>query len=205
MPGTHGAGCGCVHEEDLTGQQVLLLPWIDVEGVVGLNEEVAGSTARVFRDYDSRLDDTHFVQSPDMDEELMIMVPFTSPVKITSISVIGGDGGSAPSRVRLYINREDLDFTSVADTEPTQDVELAEDFHGAIQFPLRAAKFLSVTQVCLYFPQSFGGERTRIHWIGLWGTGSEHKRQAVVTVYEAIGNAKDNDVKDDVLPTMDAA
>eukprot|EP00439_Symbiodinium_sp_Y106_P070526 s534_g12.t1 len=124
---------------------------------------------------------------------------------ITSITVIGGDGGSAPSSVKLYINREDLDFTSVGDIEPTQEVQLVEDFHGAIQFPLRAAKFLSVTNVSLYFPHSFGGERTRIHWIGLWGVGSEHKRQAVMTVYEAIGNAKDNDVKDDVLPTMDAA
>ena len=54
-----------------------------------------------------------------------------------------------------------------------------------------------MTQLCLYFPQSFGAERTRIHWLGLWGTGSEYKRQAVVTVYEAIGNAKDNDAKDD--------
>ena len=27
--------------------------------------------------------------------------------------------------------------------------------------------------------EGLGGERTRIHWIGLWGVGSEHKREAV--------------------------
>ncbi|CAJ1439426.1 unnamed protein product [Effrenium voratum] len=129
----------------------------------------------------------------------------TTLPQITSISVIGGDGGSAPSKVKLYINRDDLDFTTVGDVESTQDVDLVEDFHGAIQFPLRAAKFLSVTSVCLYFPQSFGGERTRIHWIGLWGVGTDHKRQAVMTVYEAVGQRKDNDVKDEVLPQMDAS
>eukprot|EP00435_Cladocopium_sp_Y103_P028610 s4410_g7.t1 len=31
---------GCVHEEDLSGQAQLLLPWIDVPAVIGLNEEV---------------------------------------------------------------------------------------------------------------------------------------------------------------------
>ena len=34
--------------------------------------------------------------------------------------------------------------------------------------------------------KGFGGDRGRIHWIGLWGQGSEHKRQAVVTIYEAM-------------------
>eukprot|EP00434_Breviolum_minutum_P024196 symbB.v1.2.021363.t1/scaffold1842.1/size99098/3 len=126
-------------------------------------------------------------------------------MSVTAITVIGGDQQTAPSKVKLYINREDLDFTSVHDVEATQEVDLVEDFHGALQLPLRAAKFLSVTHLCLYFPESLGGDKTRIHWIGLWGVGSEHKRQAVVTIYESIGSKKDNDVKDDVLPTMDAA
>eukprot|EP00931_Biecheleriopsis_adriatica_P060794 TRINITY_DN36518_c0_g1_i1.p1 TRINITY_DN36518_c0_g1~~TRINITY_DN36518_c0_g1_i1.p1 ORF type:complete len:206 (+),score=48.22 TRINITY_DN36518_c0_g1_i1:58-675(+) len=205
MPGTHGAGCGCVHEEDLTGQSQLLLPWIDVPAVTGLNEDVEGTARRVFRPYDSRLNDEQLVESPEGDEDLILKVPFTSPVKVTGISVIGGDGGSAPSRVKLYINREDLDFTSIEDVEATQEVELVEDFHGAIQFPVRAAKFVTVTQLVMYFPESLGGDRTRIHWVGLWGIGSEYKRQAVVAVYEAIGNAKDNDVQDDVMPTHDVA
>ena len=32
----------------------------------------------------------------------------------------------------------------------------------------------------------FGGERTRIHWIGLWGVGSEHKRQVGMHAEESI-------------------
>mmetsp|Transcript_96600 Transcript_96600/g.171767 ORF Transcript_96600/g.171767 Transcript_96600/m.171767 type:complete len:206 (+) Transcript_96600:27-644(+) len=205
MPGAHGAGCGCLHEEDLTGQSQLLLPWIDVDAVVGLNEDEPNTARRVFRPYHTRLDDTQLVESPEGDEELMVKVTFTSPVKVTGISVIGGDNGSSPSSVKLYINREDLDFASLEDVEATQELQLAEDFHGAIQFPVRAAKFLVVTHLSLYFPESFGRDRTRIHWLGIWGIGSEWKRQAVVAVYESIGNAKDNDVKDDVLGTHDVA
>ncbi|CAE8655711.1 unnamed protein product, partial [Polarella glacialis] len=124
---------------------------------------------------------------------------------VTGITVIGGDGGCAPSRVKLYINREDLDFTTVGDVEPTQELELAEDFHGAVQHPVRAAKFGSVTSLALLFPENLGGEQTRIHWIGIWGVGSEYKRQAVQCVYEAVASRKDNNVKDDVMPTHDVA
>lgn len=37
---------------------------------------------------------------------------------------------------RLYINREDLDFTSVNDVEATQELDLVEDFHGAVGTPI---------------------------------------------------------------------
>mmetsp|Transcript_46449 Transcript_46449/g.107215 ORF Transcript_46449/g.107215 Transcript_46449/m.107215 type:complete len:206 (-) Transcript_46449:125-742(-) len=205
MPGNHGPGCGCKHEEDFLGISQLLLPWIDVENVVGLNEDVPNSARQVFRPYDSRLDDARVVESPEGDQELMILVPFTSPVKLTGITVIGGDFGSSPSRVSLYINREDLDFSNVEDVASTQELELVEDFHGAIQHPLRAAKFISVVQLALFFPAALGGERTRIHWIGLWGVGSEYKRQAVVAVYEAIPNASEKQVQDENSTMQDAA
>mmetsp|Transcript_2458 Transcript_2458/g.5419 ORF Transcript_2458/g.5419 Transcript_2458/m.5419 type:complete len:207 (-) Transcript_2458:52-672(-) len=206
MPGAHGAGCGCRHEDDFNGISQLLLPWIDVDNVVGLNEDVPNSARRVFRPYDTRLDDLAGVlESPEDDEELLVLVPFTSPVKVTGIAVIGGDGGSAPSRVALHMNREDIDFTSLADSAPTQELELVEDFHGAVMHPLRAARFISVTHLALHFPASLGGERTRIHWIGLWGVGSAWKRQAVVAVYEAIPNASDKQVKDEAAGAQDAA
>mmetsp|Transcript_842 Transcript_842/g.2462 ORF Transcript_842/g.2462 Transcript_842/m.2462 type:complete len:207 (-) Transcript_842:16-636(-) len=206
MPGQHGAGCGCRAEDDFIGVATeLLLPWIDVDGIVGLNEDVENSAKGVFRAYDQRLDDTKFVESPEGDTELIIKVPFTAPVKLTAITVIGGDRGTAPGNVRLYANREELDFTSVGDVQAEQELELGEDFHGAVQFPLRAGRFSNVTHLCLYFPTSLAFEQTRIHWIGLWGTGSSHKRQAVITVYEAIPNASEKTAKDDMGSTADVA
>eukprot|EP00746_Dinoflagellata_sp_MGD_P058175 gnl/MRDRNA2_/MRDRNA2_249472_c0_seq1.p1 gnl/MRDRNA2_/MRDRNA2_249472_c0~~gnl/MRDRNA2_/MRDRNA2_249472_c0_seq1.p1 ORF type:complete len:207 (+),score=44.38 gnl/MRDRNA2_/MRDRNA2_249472_c0_seq1:42-662(+) len=192
MPGVHGAGCGCVHEEDLSQTSKFLLPWIDVDNVTGLNEEEEGTAKKVFRPYDTRLDDTKLVESPEGDPELMIVVPFTSPVKLASVIIIGGDEGTSPSKVRLYINREGLDFSSVADVEPTQELDLIEDFHGAVERPVRAAKFAQVTLLHMFFPESFGEDRTRIHWIGLKGIGSEYKREAVTCVYEAVPNAADH-------------
>jgi len=199
MPGAHGTGCGCRHEDDFVAISQHLLPWIDVDNVVGLNEEEAGSAKRVFRPYDNRLDDAQFVESTEGDEELLILVPFTAPVKVTGLTVIGGDGATSPSRVRLYINRPDIDFASVYDVEHTQELDIVEDFHGAVMHPLRAARFISVTHLAIFFPTSIGGDRTRIHWIGLWGVGSEYKRQAVITVYEAVANPSEKQVKDEAM------
>mmetsp|Transcript_62776 Transcript_62776/g.149794 ORF Transcript_62776/g.149794 Transcript_62776/m.149794 type:complete len:207 (-) Transcript_62776:90-710(-) len=206
MPGFHGAGCGCRAEDDFIGVATeLLLPWIDVDGVTGLNEDVENSSKGVFRPYDLRLDDTKFVETPEGDAELLIKVPFTAPIKLTAITVIGGENGTVPARVALHANREELDFSTVGDAQPQQELELAEDFHGAIQYPVRAGRFSNITHLSLYFPTSIGEEQTRIHWIGLWGVGSSHKRQAVVTVYEAIPNASEKMTKDDVGGTADVA
>jgi len=197
MPGAHGGGCGCRAEDDFIGAAQNLLPWIDVDNVIGLNEDTANTAKTVFRPYDDRLDDTKFVESPADDMELIIKVPFTSPVKVMGLTVIGGGEGTCPNKVVLYTNREDIDFGSVADLEPTQELPLFEDFHGAMQYPLRAAKFITVTQIALYFPTSFNEEQTRIHWIGLWGQGSQHKRQAVQCVYEAVANPSEKQVRDE--------
>eukprot|EP00928_Gymnodinium_smaydae_P041779 TRINITY_DN28233_c0_g1_i1.p1 TRINITY_DN28233_c0_g1~~TRINITY_DN28233_c0_g1_i1.p1 ORF type:complete len:192 (-),score=7.14 TRINITY_DN28233_c0_g1_i1:375-929(-) len=164
----------------------LLLPWINCSSVVGLNAHTANTASRVLRPYDNRLDKTQYVESPEGDEELMINVPFTSPVQVTGITVIGGPDGISPSKVKLYCNREEFDFTSVEGTEATQELSLREDFHGEIQLPLRSTKFQVVTHLSLYFPESHGGSFTRIHWLGIWGYGSEHKREAVHTKYELL-------------------
>jgi hypothetical protein len=197
MPGAHGAGCGCALEDDLTMASQNLLPWIDVDNVVGLNEEVPDTAKRIFRPYDDRLDDNQAVESTDGDPELIIKIPFTAPVKVMSLSCIGGADGTQPTKVVLFINREDLDFQSVGDVAPTQEVDLVEDMHGAIQYPLRSAKFITVTHLCLHFPSSVAEERTRIHWMALYGQGSEWKRQAVTCVYEAVANPKEKQVKDE--------
>lgn len=199
MPGTHGYGCGC-REEEVAANVKFLLPWIDVEGVRGLNEEADGTARRVFRTYDTRLNDDLFVESTEGDAELIIHVPFTAPVKLAAVAIIGGDMGTAPLSVRLHVNREDLDFQSAQDLQPIQQVDLVEDFHGAVQFPLRAAKLSNVTHLAMHFPASFGGEQTRIHWIGLWGVGSDYKREAVVTCYESRANIADHRQPDDVSP-----
>lgn len=41
------------------------------------------------------------------------------------------------SAVRSWINREDIDFSSVDDVAPTQEWELSENPQGEIEYPTR--------------------------------------------------------------------
>ena len=55
-------------------------------GVCALNESHAGACKHVFKPYAERLDRERYVESEDDDPQLLIHIPFTSPVKIKASS-----------------------------------------------------------------------------------------------------------------------
>lgn len=55
----------------------------------------------------------------DDDVELVVKIPFTSQVVIKSINIVGGDGSTAPTKVKLYSNVEHVDFSILEDREAT--------------------------------------------------------------------------------------
>ena len=83
-----------------------------------LNEEVANSGKTVFKEYDDRFDKTKYAAS-DCDGELLFIVPFTSQVKVRSIGVIAKGETKFPTKMRLYVNNENVDF-SLVENEPVQ-------------------------------------------------------------------------------------
>ncbi|CAG8622328.1 14834_t:CDS:2, partial [Dentiscutata heterogama] len=60
----------------------------------------------------------------DVDEQLILFIPFTGSVKLKSISIKSGPGDSCPSKMKAYINREDIDFDTVDSYTATQEWEL---------------------------------------------------------------------------------
>eukprot|EP00899_Mesostigma_viride_P015638 jgi/Mesvir1/24075/Mv10797-RA.1 len=196
--GGHGGSCAHNHECDALGCAGDWSLWQNVnkDGVRCLNEAVPGSARSVFKSWSERLDFSTCLMSNDDDPELLLFVPFSSDVKIKGLSVVGGGGGSAPSKVRIFINREDLDLSSAGDTAPVQEIELAEDSQGQLEYPTRYAKFQGVGNVTLHFPSNVGGvDQTCIHYIGFKGESTQMRRDAVATVvYEAAPQPKDHKV-----------
>ncbi|KAH0460022.1 hypothetical protein IEQ34_010685 [Dendrobium chrysotoxum] len=89
--------------------------------VTALNESVAGSIKSVFKAWDRRLDNSEgFLESNEGDPELLVFIPFTSDVKIKSISVVGGAEGTSPSKMRAFINRDGIDFSDAQNMQPVQ-------------------------------------------------------------------------------------
>jgi PITH domain len=106
-------------------------------------------------------------------------------VKLQALTVIGGLNGSSPSKLKVFINRDDMDFSTAADLTPVQEWDLVENLNGQMEYPTQVAKFNGVHSIDLYFPANFGADSTKITFIAFKGEFSERKRQAVEAVYEA--------------------
>jgi hypothetical protein len=158
---------------------------------------------RVFRPWGERLNElspplTSNEEEEDDERELLIHVEFDGAVKLSAITLIGGDESSSPSKMRAFINREDLNFEEIRTLNPTQSWELQHDPLGILEYPTQAHKFQGVTSLDIHLQGSFGAGCLSINFIGLKGTFTERKRQAVEAVYEARAMPSDHKTKSDV-------
>ena len=191
MPGKHGDGCGCREESENVGG-VDLLSCIDKERVYAFNELNIGSCKHLFRTYSERLIEENVCESQEDDPELMLFIPFSSPCCISSMVIIGGEDGTSPSSVKIYTNNENIDFSTVNELEPTQCLDLVEDFCGVMEYNLKPSKFQNVNLIVLYFPNSMNNDKTKIYYIQLKGQSTNYKRKAVTAVYESKPNISDH-------------
>ncbi|KAM0826710.1 hypothetical protein ACQ4PT_068681 [Festuca glaucescens] len=191
----------CLHDHECESHNCAadwsLYNHVDIPKVVALNESVAGSVKSVFKPWEQRLETSGgFLESNEGDPELLVFIPFTSDVKIKSIAVVGGADGSSPSRMRAFINREGIDFSDAQNMQPVQEWELAENLRGVLEYQTRYSRFQGVANLTLHFPDNFGGDTTKIYYIGLRGEATQNKRDVVVTiVYEVMPNPSDHKTK----------
>ncbi|XP_020080239.1 PITH domain-containing protein 1-like isoform X2 [Ananas comosus] len=138
------------------------------------------------------------LESNEDDPELLVFIPFTCDVKIKSIAVVGGSGGTSPSKMRAFINREGIDFSDAQNMQPVQEWELTENLQGVLEYQTRFSRFQSVANLTLHFPENFGGNTTQIYYIGLRGEATQLRRDVVATiVYEVMPNPSEHKTKSD--------
>eukprot|EP00468_Gymnochlora_sp_CCMP2014_P010692 CAMPEP_0167747222 /NCGR_PEP_ID=MMETSP0110_2-20121227/4161_1 /TAXON_ID=629695 /ORGANISM="Gymnochlora sp., Strain CCMP2014" /LENGTH=209 /DNA_ID=CAMNT_0007632099 /DNA_START=47 /DNA_END=676 /DNA_ORIENTATION=+ len=162
-----------------------LYPMVDIDKVKGLNESKTGAAKKVIKPWDKRKDDTKVVRSVEGDGELIIHIPFTVQVKFKSFTIIGGDAGSAPKEVKIWKNRDDIDFETAEDVKCDQKFNLAYDKDGTVQYLVKMHKFQNTSSLTMLFTGNFEEKTTQINWIGLKGVGTKNKHGIVQAVYEA--------------------
>ncbi|KAK4388765.1 PITH domain-containing protein 1 [Sesamum angolense] len=168
--------------------------YISLESVSALNEAVSGSVKSIFRAWEQRLNSSEgYLESNEGDPELIVFIPFTSDVKLKSISIVGGADGTSPAKMRAFINRDGIDFSDAQNMQPVQEWDLVENLQGVLEYQTRYSRFQSVGNITLHFPDNFGGDTTQIHYIGLKGEATQLKRDVVATiVYELMPNPSDH-------------
>lgn len=216
----------CAHDHDCEAEDCgpawSLHKHVATARLRALNAAAPADASKLLRPWGERATPASppLVSEDDDPPELLIHVPFEGLVKITAFSVVSCSGGngtggegddetSPPTRVRLFVNRDDLDFDSLASVEPTQEFEVASGGGGGaaegsrVEYPCKPSKFGGVYSVDVHFPGNSGGSdgsgrgKTRVDFLGFKGTHTKGKREAVVAVYESRAMPSDHKVADE--------
>ncbi|KAG0241108.1 PITH domain-containing protein [Mortierella sp. GBAus27b] len=106
-----------------------------------------------------KADDTHL--ESDVDEQLIVSVPFNQAVKLHSIKIVPKNIANAPKTIKLYVNKLTLGFDETEDVEATQVITLTEEhYKGNGVINLRFVKFQSVTSVIMFIEDNLEDEET---------------------------------------------
>ena len=85
--------------------------------------------------------------------QLLLTVQLRQTYKLHSIKLAAPSDGSAPSTVKLFINKVDMDFNDAEDLPPTQALELKG---ASATLPLQFTKFQSVNSVTVFLENNQG-------------------------------------------------
>jgi hypothetical protein len=83
----------------------------------------------------------------------------------------GTDPEMNPTKIHLYVNRENLGFEDCDDVDPTQTIDLtnADLKEGADPILLKYVKFQRVTSITIFIEDNAGGDITALGGLKLFG------------------------------------
>ena len=188
----HGPECTC--SECTLGEKetiVDLTGSVSTNEVFALNEKNHLSCQKLFRIKEEMLDRTKFCDSNDGDPDLIIYIPFSAQVNLRSMTIIGGEDGMSPAKIKIFVNRNEseIDF-DLKDANPQQEQLCVENPDGKLPYFFKANKFHSVWSITLVVMFNHGAENTRIYYIGFEGVTSQKRRKFKLEVADSTQNTK---------------
>ena len=185
----HDPNCTCneclVHLDQVI---VNLKNSINIFEVYAYNEKVSQSCQKIFKDKEDMLDKKDFCESNDDDPELLINIPFYTQVAIKTLTLIGGEDGTAPSKIKLYVNATNPDF-DLLESKPTHQIDTIENPDGSLVYNLPQFKFGAVWNLTIIVPSCTDSDHTKIYYIGLEGIASKHKQKIALNCNVEVKNS----------------
>lgn len=114
-------------------------------------------------------DEVDYLES-DCDEQLIISIAFTQPMKTHSLK-IQGSKNNGPKNIRLFINQpKTLDFDQAESITSTQDIKLTEENLNGEPIELRFVKFQNVQNLQIFVKDNqSGSDKTIIEKLIIYG------------------------------------
>lgn len=164
---------------------------IDKDNVHGLNLTVPEDAKTVIKAWDEREDTSKYADS-NVDDQVVIHVPFSQNVRLKSVLLKLGRGESAPRHLRIYANHTHIvDFADAEQTKPQLNISLLEGAVEVSEYPLRSAAFANIHTLSLFFSEAVGGEMTRIYYIGFKGDTRTPRKDTSTKLEVPAANAAD--------------
>jgi len=119
---------------------------------------------------------------------------FAGQVRLHSILIRTSTTPSAPSTLRLHLNRDGLDFSAASDLTATQTLQIAQS-NDVQEYPVKRALFNATRSLTLFFEDNWSGgdeDVTRVSYLGFKGEFMKLSREPVAFLYEAAANPKDH-------------
>ena len=185
----HDPNCTC-NECILKMDQIIvdLKNSINITEVYALNESRTQSCQKIFKDKSDMLDKKYFCESNDDDPELLINIPFYTQVAIKSMTLIGGEDGTAPSKVKMYVNATNPDF-DLLEGKPTHEIDTIENPDGSLVYNLPQFKFGAVWNLTLIIPSCIDSDHSKIYYIGFEGIVSKKRQKIPLNIMVEIKNS----------------
>ncbi|KAI1418089.1 DUF1000-domain-containing protein [Hypoxylon sp. FL1857] len=186
------------HSDDITpALQHSLYQHIKFDEINTMNEATQDSgKAIVKKTWAERLQTEPELES-DADEQILMTIPFTGQVKLHSILVRSSPSDSAPRTLKVFINRDNIDFETAEELAPTQTFELSQTSEVQ-ELPVKRALFGKVQRLTLFFEDNFGDgdeDVTRLSYLGFKGEWMQLGRAPSQILYEAAPNPNDHALK----------
>ncbi|MCJ1283935.1 hypothetical protein MMC26_003266 [Xylographa opegraphella] len=180
------------HSDDVEpALQSLLWKQIEFEKITTLNESQSDAGAKIVeKTWTQRMNPEPLLTS-DADEQLLMTVPFAGTVKLHSVLVRSSTSDSAPKTLKLFLNRDDLDFDAAGVLPPTQVLTLSQT-SDIQEVPVKRALFGNTYSLTLFFEDNYGNDSTEIHYLAFKGDFTKLTREPVEVLYEKAANPRDH-------------
>ena len=182
------------HSHDLEpALQNNLYKVIDFDKITCLNEAAPDSGRTIVQKTWAERNSESTLES-DADEQLLLHIPFAGSCKLYSILLRGSDSQSSPRTLKLFKNREDLDFSAASDLKPTQSLE-APRSNEVMEIALSRALWNGTTSITVFVEDNHGDgdeDVTSLGYLGFKGDFTRLNREPVNVLYEAAANPSDH-------------
>ena len=95
--------------------------------------------------------------------------------------------------MKIYHNRDDLDFSTASDLSPTQTLHVSQT-NDVQELPVKRTSFGNVYSLSLFVEGNHGDDVSRIFWLGFKGEFTQLNREPVEVLYEKAANPKDHEL-----------